>query len=315
MSLRIPTFSARQSQWFAAYVALCLALYWQPLWQLLSLSLSRDTYSHILLVPFITAGLMLMWVQPLHEEAGRSSGVGAVLIPVAALLAFLSWRYEPQLPPGVPLALSIFSLVTLIWAGVLLVYGTRAFRSLLFPLLFLLLAVPLPQSVIDRFIFWLQVGSADVTYILFRATGTPVLRQGFVFYVPQFTIEIATECSGIRSAVAVMITCLLAGYLFLRSGWSRIVLLATAVPVLVIKNGVRIVTLTLLSIYVDPGFLSGSLHREGGFLFFLIGLLLLWPVLLWLQSIEAKQKRHDGKPQGNVGGGSRISPAPILPNS
>ncbi len=314
MSLHTLSSLTPQSRRFAGYLAVCLALFWQPLWQLLRVSLSHDTYSHILLIPFITAGLILMRTQPLDVQT-RSTGPAAALIVASALMVFLGLRLEPRLAPGVPLAISILSLVALVWAGVLLVYGTRVFRSLLFPLLLLLLAVPLPQFVINRLIYWLQSGSAEVTYLLFRATGTPVLRQGFAFSVPQFTIEIAKECSGIRSAVALLITCLLAGYLFLRSGWSRIALLAAAVPVLVIKNGVRIVTLTLLSIYVDPGFLSGNLHHEGGFLFFLIGLLILWPVLWRLQSIEAKQRRRGEGPQGDDTGGSRISPAPILRNS
>jgi len=315
MALRTAAALSRQSKWLAGYLVVCVVLYWKPLWQLLQVSLSHDTYSHILLVPFITVALVLMRPQRLSALAKGSAALAAALILAAVLLAFLGWKYEPQLLPGVPLALAILSLVLLVWAGVLLVYGTHVLRSLLFPLLFLLLAVPAPQFVIDRLILWLQIGSADVTYLLFRVTGTPVLRQGFVFSVPIFTIEIATECSGIRSAVALMITCLLAGYLFLRSGWARIALLAAAVPVLVIKNGVRIVTLTLLSIYVDPGFLTGNLHREGGFLFFLIGLLILWPVLWWLQCIEAKLRNRSDTPQGNAGGGSRISPAAILPNS
>jgi exosortase/archaeosortase family protein len=57
---------------------------------------------------------------------------------------------------------------------------------------------------------------------------------------------------------------------------------------MIIKNGIRIVTLTLLANYVDPGFLHGNLHREGGVVFFMIGLLLLVPVLWLLQRGESR---------------------------
>ena len=57
---------------------------------------------------------------------------------------------------------------------------------------------------------------------------------------------------------------------------------------MVLKNGVRIFTLTLLASYVDPGFLYGRLHREGGVVFFLLGLLLLAPLLWVLQRSEKK---------------------------
>ena len=71
-----------------------------------------------------------------------------------------------------------------------------------------------------------------------------------------------------------------------------LLLVLLSFPLSVIKNGIRIAALTLLSIYVDPGFLTGRLHHEGGFVFFLVAMLILWPVLLWLKKSE--------KPRGSV---------------
>lgn len=65
-----------------------------------------------------------------------------------------------------------------------------------------------------------------------------------------------------------------------------ILLALLSVPLSVLKNGIRIATLTLLSIYVDPDFLTGKLHHEGGFVFFVAALLILWPVFLWLVKSE-----------------------------
>ena len=59
-----------------------------------------------------------------------------------------------------------------------------------------------------------------------------------------------------------------------------------ALPLLILKNGVRIVTLTLLSAYVDPGFLTGDLHRRGGVLFFLLTLAILLVIVRLLQKWE-----------------------------
>jgi len=165
-------------------------------------------------------------------------------------------------------------------------YGASAFKAGLFPLLFLLLMVPLPTFLLDRFIAWLQVGSADVAEWIFHLSGTPVLRQGLIFALPQVTIEVAKECSGIRSTQALLITCLLAGYLFMRTNWRRAVLLVAAVPVLIVKNGVRIATLTLLAVHVDPSFLTGHLHHDGGFVFFALAMLILLPLFRWLQNAD-----------------------------
>jgi hypothetical protein len=46
---------------------------------------------------------------------------------------------------------------------------------------------------------------------------------------------------------------------------------------MILKNGIRIATLTLLAMYVDPSFLTGRVHREGGVVFFRMSLLLLLP--------------------------------------
>jgi len=116
------------------------------------------------------------------------------------------------------------------------------------------------------------------------------VRQGFVLAVPGVTIEVAQECSSIRSSMALFITCLLAAHLYLRTGWKMLLFVLLSLPVSVVKNGIRIATLTLLSIYVDPAFLTGRLHHEGGFVFFLIALLILCPVFLWLEKSDKPRK-------------------------
>jgi exosortase/archaeosortase family protein len=75
------------------------------------------------------------------------------------------------------------------------------------------------------------------------------------------------------------------------------VLVALALPLSVVKNGIRITTLTLLSLYVDPGFLYGKLHRDGGFVFFLLALALLYPVFLVLEKSEHQVVRR--RPAGS----------------
>jgi exosortase len=113
-----------------------------------------------------------------------------------------------------------------------------------------------------------------------------VLRDGFLLTVPGVTIEVAKECSGIRSSMALLITCLIAAHLFLRTTWKRALFALLALPLALVKNGIRIVTLTLLSVYVDPSFLTGNLHHKGGFVFFLLALAILAPVLLLLEKSE-----------------------------
>jgi exosortase len=181
------------------------------------------------------------------------------------------------------LSAQVFSLI-LIWvAGFIFFYGRAAFRAGSFALLFLLLMAPLPDPLLNWIIRGLQEGSTQIAYLIFQATGTPVLRHGFQLSLPTVTIEVAQECSSIRSSMALFVTILLAGHLYLRSGWKKLILALLVFPLSLVKNGIRIATLTLLSIYVDPSFLTGKLHSRGGFVFFALALLILLPLFLWME--------------------------------
>jgi exosortase len=161
-----------------------------------------------------------------------------------------------------------------------------AFKTAIFPLLFLVFFIPIPKVILDPTIDFLRRGSADMAFIMLRLTGMPVFREGFFFQLPNLRIEIAEECSGIRSSISIVICSLLAGHLFLRSWWTRGLLVIIAVPVLHFKNAVRISALSYLAVYYDPKWLTSELHSEGGIGFFILGLLVLYPVLKILIRID-----------------------------
>ena len=282
-----------QTVWSALYVVGCAVFFWRPLRDLVYFAWSSDTDSHVLLIPFISAGLLWTFRKAIFQKTRPSLRGFAAFFSIGLVVYLPFWRFGGTLAPRYSLELAILSLCCFVFAGFMAMYGKESFRAGLFPLLLLLLAAPLPGFLLDHLIWWLQLGSAQVTTWIFYLTHTPVFRQGLVFSVPGVTIEIAKECSGIRSTIGLMITCLLAGYLLLRTGLARLALLLAALPVLAVKNGIRIATLTILTIHVDPGFLFGKLHKDGGFVFFAIGLLIMLPVLLWLHKIEAKHLRSE----------------------
>ena len=161
-------------------------------------------------------------------------------------------------------------------------FGKEAFRKALFPFLFLVFVVPLPLAWMDHIVSALVTASIGFTHLLFRAFGVPFVQEGSVFYLPGFDIEVAQECSGIRSSLALLITSVLAGQIFLDRPWKKIVLALAVFPVTVLKNAVRIVTLYLLSYFVDMRIIQGGfLHSSGGFIFFGLGLVML-AYVLWL---------------------------------
>lgn len=276
---------------FTACFAVLALVFWRTLFDLAEYSLHHESSSHILLIPFITAYLLYQEKSRLFSESRVSALPGLSVIVLGVGLRLLTERFSP-LDGNEHLSLAMTSFVVILIGAFILAYGLRAARAGMFPLLFLFFAVPLPDPFLDRTIYLLQTGSTDVTCWVFRILGVPVLRQGFVLTTPGVTIEVAKECSGIRSSMALLITCLLAGYLFLRTGWKILLFAMISLPFAIVKNGIRIATLTLLSVYVDPSFLTGHLHHDGGFVFFLLTLALLFPIFL---ALERSERARPGK--------------------
>jgi exosortase len=287
----IATSARSSSPLFAlCFAALCLipfALAWDLTRGLSALVLTNDTFSHIPLIPLVSAYLIYANRDAIFSHVSFEPVVGSSILVPGIILVIVARLNIGQLPPTNRETLFVLGTVC-VWVGSFITFGgTHAFRSACFPLLFLLFAVPIPEPVLSYVISFLQRGSADVAEAFLNLGGVPYLRHDLMFALPGVSIRVAEECSGIRSTLALLITTALASYLFLKTGWRRMILVLAVVPMAIIKNGLRIAGLTLLSIYVDPGFLTGNLHRRGGIVFFVIALV---PMALLLILLERGEK-------------------------
>ncbi len=265
---------------FASWIVAGLLLFWTPFAALFHLAWTDATASHILLIPFVCAWLIYLDHKQLPSPASFDiSGALLFLIP-SALLATFTW-YANSLPLDLKLTAFILALVLFFVAGFIGIFGKRAARLEWFPLAFLLFLVPFPNFLLDRVVYFLQAGSADIAEYFFDLSGVPVLREGFFFRLPKFSIEVAQECSGIRSSIALLILALLVAHFAFRPFWKKALFVFAGLLMMLLKNGIRIAVLTILANYVNPDFLLGRLHHQGGIVFFLVGLALLFPVY-WL---------------------------------
>jgi len=277
----------------AAFLLLCavgLGLFYSPMIQLLRMSSHSELYSHIPVIPVISLCILIYRRKRILAEVSWGWGLGFAL-PALGLALLLSANRISGLNQNDYLSMAMCGAVLWFIGSFVLVYGTKAFKEAIFPLLFLFFVIPVPKFILDPFIQLLQTGSAHASHLLFKLTGVPLHRDGFVFALPGITIEVAEQCSGIRSSIALIISSLFAGYLFLRKGWTRVLLVLSFLPITVFKNALRIVTLSLLASYVDTRFITGSwLHKSGGIPFFAVGLALMAPVLWALMKVEKRKK-------------------------
>jgi exosortase C (VPDSG-CTERM-specific) len=187
------------------------------------------------------------------------------------------------------LALTIASFVCFILGGALLILGTPIVRALAFPLAFLVLMIPFPTAVTHGIEMFFQHTTSSVSYLFFQLSGTPVLRDETVFQLPGLVIRVAEECSGIRSSLVLFITSLVAGCLFLRSPWKRLILAAAVIPLGIVRNAIRVFTIAMLCLHWDPKAIDSPIHHQGGPLFFLMSLVPFFLLLQWLRRNEPRQ--------------------------
>ena len=244
----------------------------------LRLALDSEAHTHILLIVPLSCALIYLNKDATKAHYKSSLVVGIPILAAALLLAAIAaWQSGSE---GTRLSLSILALVFWWMGSVMLCFGLQTFRSFLFPLCFLLLAVPLPESVLNRIVEFLQYQSAVAARVLFRAVGVPATQDGIMLSIPTLDIEVARECSSIRSSMMLVMTTMVLAHLFLRSWWRQLLLVLVTIPLSVMKNGLRIFTIAELGTRIDRGFLNGKLHHQGGILFFgvaVVGVIgLLW---------------------------------------
>ncbi|HZQ20710.1 MAG TPA: exosortase/archaeosortase family protein [Terriglobales bacterium] len=265
-----------------------LVLAWIPLTSTLKLAAENDEYTHILLALPVSLALVYASWASVRRRITTGHKQGLILFVISALIAITPILLASRIASDLRLSLEMLALVTC-WIGIFVyAFGPAASRAVLFPLCFLYWMVPMPEFLLDSAVRWLQNGSAFCAQALFGAAGVPVLRDDLLLTIPGLTIEVARECSSIRSSTMLLVTTMVLAQLFLRSPFRKALVVAIAVPLSVAKNGLRIFTISMLGTRVNPGFLHGRLHRQGGIVFFLASLLIV-ALLLWLLGRSEKQ--------------------------
>lgn len=241
--------------------------------------LREDLFSYILLIPFVTGFLISCCWRDLEMTYAPATGVAAGLGALAAVFLTLSFLHVGQSEVDT-LALRTLAFV-FGWIGIAVwALGGRFMRGLVFPAAFLLFMTPLPPDLVELIEHGLQHASAEVSAWLFPLADIPFFRTGLSFQLPNVTVEVAPECSGIRSSLVLFITSLVAGKLLLDKPWQRALLTLLVIPLGIFRNAFRIVTLGWLCTHYGPDMIHSPIHHRGGPVFFAISLLPLLAMLV-----------------------------------
>jgi exosortase len=271
---------------YRIFVVLCtvsLAVWWHSIVSTLALGLRQEAYTHILLILPISVTLIVSERNRRAWKPKPNFGVGSALLILAILAGVAGLELGAARTTTADLRLSVEMLAVVTWwiGSFVLCFGGRVFKACIFPLCFLLWLIPIPNTVLNLIVYFLQQGSASAARLLFTIAGIPVSQAGTVLSIPGLTLEVAKECSSIRSSLMLVVTTMVMSHLLLRSLWGKILVILAAIPLSIAKNGLRIFILSVLGVYIDRRFLNGRLHHQGGIVFFLLSLTSIL-ALIWL---------------------------------
>jgi exosortase len=251
--------------------ALAIALgwtYWLIIPGLLAQWWNEPEYSHAFLIPIVSGALAWSRRDALRRTDIRPGYWGLALM-VFALLVYVTGKV------GADLFLQRLSFVLMITGGVLFVAGAGVLWTLLFPLAFLVLMIPLPGIVFNSIAFPLQLLAAQLSSVALEAVGVPVFREGNVMHLAAASLDVEEACSGIRSLLSLTALGVLYSHLAFSTWTPRILLMLLVTPIAIAANVVRVFVAGLLAHYVSVETALGVFHTAGGWSVFLMASVLL----------------------------------------
>jgi exosortase C (VPDSG-CTERM-specific) len=285
--------------WSAAcFVIVLLTAFGQPLLGLANYAAHSSLHSYILLIPFVSGYLLYLRRGQLPKERVADLPLGILALAGGlGIFLFAHWlAFAEQAPTdNYYFVLLTISFLCSLAAGGFFFFGRDWMRAAAFPLAYLIFMVPMPDAMADALESASKYASAEVANVLFHLSGTPILRAGRVFQLPNITIEVAQECSGIRSSWVLLMTSILAANLFLKTSWRRIVLIACIIPLGILRNGFRILVIGLLCVNAGPQMIHSPIHTRGGPVFFVLSLIPLLLLLWWLRKSEIRTRSVESR--------------------
>jgi exosortase len=242
--------------------------------------------------------VMLKLIHDWYNDENYSHGF--LVVPVAAYFAwerrtrFLAAAWKPSFLGFVIVGLSIgllvggilgaevfttqISMLGTVVGSVLFLYGPGPLRIMAFPILFLLLMIPIPAIVFNQITFPLQLMASRFAENSLSILQIPVLREGNLIHLPNITLEVVEACSGIRSLVSLLTLGIVYSYFMEQRVWARIVLSVSTVPIAILANGLRVAGTGIAARYFGPAAAEGFFHTFSGWLVFVNAVIMLFLV-------------------------------------
>ncbi len=255
--------------WSIALVGLVVLLYASVLKALIGDWWSDPDYGHGFLVPLFAGYVAWRAREQWLKVPVKPSNFG-LLVMVGAIVLLFGGSL------GAELFTSRVSLLVLLAGIILFLAGWQVLRAVSFPLAFLLLMIPIPVIIYNQITFPLQLIASRFATFWLELVQVPVLREGNVLILPNYSLEVVEACSGIRSLMTLITLAVAYGYLVEPRRWVRYSLVILMIPIAIVSNAIRIMGTGVLTYRFGPKAAEGFFHEFSGWVIFLAALILMF---------------------------------------
>lgn len=266
-------------------IAAAFAIYGPILyWMVIHWQISED-YSHGFLIAPLAVYFAYERRKKLKRAVIETCWWGVVPLALATLTLTIGRL-------GVELMNMRVSFVLTLNGLVLLLLGRRVYQVLAFPMLFLFLMVPLPQSLVNVVAFPLQLIAADFATEALFLLEIPALREGNIIHLANTQLFVEEACSGLRSLMALITLGVIFAYFFRKTVVERVIIVLSAIPIAIIVNAFRVALTGILTYYFGKEAAGGWIHQTEGLFTFAIAFLLLLGEAWLLERIWPSLRRR-----------------------
>jgi exosortase len=247
------------------------------------------THSHGFLVPLIA--LAILWMRrdtfPVGADFRPRALWGLLFIAIGAC-AQLGGMFIHFL------WLSHASLLFYIAGVVLLLWGWPVLKWAIPAIGFLVFMIPMPFRLQMLLHEPLKLLSTQLSTLALQTLGFPALREGTLIVMDQTELGVADMCSGLKMLMIFFAMSVAVALLVKRPLWERLIIVASAIPIAVIVNVIRITVTGILYKVASSELAEKVFHDFAGWLMMPLALFFLWIELKLMSSIVVEVESRPG---------------------
>jgi exosortase len=245
---------------------------------------SDPNFSHGFLIPFVA--LYMVWYKKdeITQLDCNPSNTGLLIV-------FLGMALHVAGNIGSELFTMRFSMIVTLAGIIVYLYGWPVLRTVLVPVAYLIMMIPIPAIIWNKIAFPLQLFSAGLSSRAIALLGIPVFREGNILHLANTSLEVIDACSGLRSLTSLLALTGAFAFLAPLRTTEKWILFFSAIPIAVAVNVIRLTITGAMAAWISPDTAHGFLHDMSGLIIFGAALLLVYIVFMIEMKFEKIRKK------------------------